>query len=104
MKMEKIDKYIEDEKAITPSPFLESRILARIENLEREQIPMPKRARLWPSVAVVAGIATGIAQAGAVIITAAIALHGFVGITVLARAGVGQICEGTKILVVGRTK
>lgn len=57
MKMEKIDKYIEDEKAITPSPFLESRILARIENLEREQIPMPKRARLWPSVAVAAGIA-----------------------------------------------
>ncbi|MBP6936133.1 hypothetical protein [Bacteroides sp.] len=55
--MEKINKYIKEEKAMSPSPFLGSRILAQIENLEAEQIRTPGEVKLWQSMAVAVGIA-----------------------------------------------
>ncbi|GAB1360371.1 hypothetical protein MASR1M31_21760 [Porphyromonadaceae bacterium] len=61
--MKRIDQYIEEEKTITPSPFMESRIMAAIENrvILSEQTHSPMRM-VWQSAAIVVGIAilTGI--------------------------------------------
>jgi len=47
-----IDTYINDEKKITPSPFLQSRIVARL-NAEHT----PRKVVLWQPLAVAASIA-----------------------------------------------
>lgn len=47
-----IDKYINDEKKITPSPFLQSRIMTSL----NADIP-PHRFTLWQPIAVSASIA-----------------------------------------------
>lgn len=50
--MENIDKYIEELKKVEPSPFLESRILASIENLNTQRESIVKKMPLWQSVAI----------------------------------------------------
>lgn len=55
--MKRIDKYIEEEKTMAPSPFMESRIMAAIENrvILSERTHTPLRM-VWQSAAIVVGV------------------------------------------------
>lgn len=50
--MNRIDKYIEEQKTVKPSPFLESRILARINAIEIKQGIFSTKVMVWQTLAI----------------------------------------------------
>ena len=54
--MDRVDKYIEKQKKIEPSPFLESRIFAKIESVDIGIKNQHKKTVLWQTMVVAASI------------------------------------------------
>jgi hypothetical protein len=55
--MDRIDKYIEEQKRVEHSPYLASRIVAKVADFERGQNAKIDRMPLWQYPAIAAGLA-----------------------------------------------